>query len=198
MNILLVVLSAIAGYLIGSFSFSITISKLLFGRDVRTGGSGNAGATNMARSFGALPGIVTLAGDVLKTLILLTAGHLIAGELGMTAAGIAGLTGHCFPCYYGFKGGKGVSAGLAVAFACSWKAGVAALAVFALVAVLGRKVSAGSIAGAAAAFITALVTGCPAPRLIMLAFAVVLIVVRHKENIMRLIKGTESDFKFGK
>lgn len=198
MGIIKLAVSAVIGYLIGSFSISITMSRVLFGKDVRIKGSGNAGATNMARSFGILPGVLTLLGDVAKALLALTLGHMISGEWGMTIAGCACLTGHSYPVYYGFKGGKGVSAGLAAAFAADWRAGMAALAVFLIVAFSTKKVSLGSIIGAFGALVCCLLIKTPLPRLVLVIFAVVMIVVRHSENIRRLLSGTEPDFKVSK
>lgn len=198
MGIIKLAVSAVIGYLIGSFSISITMSRVLFGKDVRIKGSGNAGATNMARSFGILPGVLTLLGDVAKALLALTLGHMISGEWGMTVAGCACLTGHSYPVYYGFKGGKGVSAGLAAAFAADWRAGIAALAVFLLVAFSSKKVSLGSMIGALGALVCCLLIKTPLPRLVLVIFAVVMIVVRHSENIRRLASGTEPDFKVSK
>lgn len=198
MEIIKYVLAAAAGYLIGSFSFSITMSRFLFGKDVRAKGSGNAGATNMARSFGMVPGILTLLGDVAKGLAALTVGHLLCGEWGMTAAGCACLAGHSYPLYYGFRGGKGVSTGLAAAFVADWRAGVAALAVFLIAAFATKKVSLGSILGALGALVCGLIVKTPLPRLVLLIFAVALIILRHSENIRRLIAGTEPDFRVSK
>ena len=108
-------LSGILGYLIGSVSLSIVLSNLLYHRDVRTQGSGNAGATNAARVFGLSAGVLTFLGDFLKTLLALWLGKLLAGENGILAAGALALLGHCFPVYFHFKGGKGVSCGAAIA-----------------------------------------------------------------------------------
>ena len=117
-----IVLSALIAYVLGSLNFSIILSKTIFRQDVREGGSGNAGATNMARRFGKSAGILTLLGDMLKAAAALYIGHLLAGEWGMAVAGPFCQLGHCFPAYYHFKGGKGVSVGLVIGFAACWQA----------------------------------------------------------------------------
>ena len=85
-NPLYLVLAGVLGYLIGSVSLSIVLSNLLYHRDVRTQGSGNAGATNAARVFGLSAGVLTLAGDFLKTLLALWLGRLLGGDVGMVSA----------------------------------------------------------------------------------------------------------------
>ena len=198
MNTIKIIAAVICGYLIGSFSFSITISSLLLGGDVRGKGSGNAGATNMARTYGILPGLATLAGDLLKTFIALRLGRILGGDTGFCLAGIACVFGHCYPVYYGFKGGKAVSSGLAVCFACDWRCGAAALIVFAIVAFSWKKVSAGSVCAAAGALVTAAVLRLPMFRMILILFTVAMLILRHAENIRRIINGTEPDFRLSK
>ena len=197
MNILRYILIAAAAYLIGSFSFSITLSRLVFHKDVREGGSGNAGATNMARTYGIWPGLVTLLGDVAKAAVSCTLGYMFLEEPGLALAGAACITGHCFPVYYGFKGGKGVSAGLAIAFATEWRCGIAAIAVFLLTAFLSKKVSLGSMLGCVSAVVCSFVVSASLPRTLMLCYTAFFIIIRHSENISRLIAGTEKDFRVG-
>ncbi|MDO5444708.1 MAG: glycerol-3-phosphate 1-O-acyltransferase PlsY [Eubacteriales bacterium] len=198
MNVLKLLIAAVAGYLIGSFSFSIVISRLYFGKDVREKGSGNAGATNMARSFGIGPGLITLAGDAVKAAVAMLLGRLLGGETGLCLAGAACITGHCFPAYYGFHGGKGVSAGLAILFAADWRSAVAALIVFVAVAFSSKKVSLGSLSAAFAAFLACVLLKCSLPRILMVAFTAAMIFIRHSENIRRLLKGEEPDFRLKK
>ena len=194
-NILKIIAAVICGYFIGAFSFSITMSEYVFKTDVRKKGSGNAGATNMARAFGILPGIITLVGDFLKTVLAIYLGKALAGNIGFALAGIACLIGHCYPVYYGFKGGKGVSSGLAALFVCDWRCAVAALIVFLIIAFAFKKVSAASLSGALTGLIVAIVLGLPWHKLLLIVFAVALLFFRHEENIRRLIKGTEPDFR---
>ena len=191
----IIVLSVLAGYLLGSLSMYVIVSGLIYKSDVRKHGSGNAGATNMARVFGLRMGFLTLAGDMAKAGLAMLAGWLLLGEWGLCTAGIACLLGHCFPALHEFRGGKGVSAGAAVFLAIDWRVLAAALAVFLITAVLSRKVSLGSIGAAVTGFAAAAFLGVSVPRIILAAAAMLIVVLQHRENIIRLVKGTEPDFK---
>lgn len=198
MDMIKLILAVLIAYLIGAFSFSITISKFIFKKDVREQGSGNAGATNMARAYGLLPGIITLLGDFLKTVISLGIGYYLAGSWGTALAGMACLTGHCYPVYYGFRGGKGVSVSLALIFAVGWQVGVAGVLTFAAVAAIGKKVSLASLSAGVAAFIVVLVIKASPERTVLMMYNIFIVFVRHTENIKRLIRHEEPDFKAGK
>lgn len=197
MDFILYTLLALGSYLLGCVSLSIMLSKKFYGSDVRGMGSGNAGATNMARVFGLNAGVLTLLADAFKASVAMLAGHLLFGDLGVCIAGIASLIGHCYPVFYGFKGGKGVSVGVAVAFAIDWKVGLFIVACFFVVAFSTRKVSPSSIAGAVAIVVASLIFKASTPELVLAVFGAVLVIYRHKENIKRLIAGTEPDFKPG-
>ena len=197
MDFVLYIVLALGSYLLGCISLSIILSKKLYGSDVRGMGSGNAGATNMARVFGLNAGILTLIADAVKAAIAMFIGNLLFGELGICIAGIASLIGHCYPAIYGFKGGKGVSVGVAVAFAIDWKVGLFIVLCFAVVAVCTKKVSPSSIAGAVGIVVACLIFKVSTPELILAIFGAILVIYRHKENIKRLIAGTEPNFKPG-
>ena len=197
MDFVLYALLALGSYLLGCISLSIILSKKLYGSDVRGMGSGNAGATNMARTFGLNAGVLTLGADALKAAIAMFAGHLLFGDLGVCIAGIACLLGHCYPVLYGFKGGKGVSVGVAVAFAIDWKVGLFIVLCFAVVAACTKKVSPSSIAGALGIVVASLIFKASAPEMVLAVFGCILVIYRHKENIKRLIAGTEPNFKPG-
>lgn len=185
----------VAGYVLGSLSISILLSKNLLGRDVRRHGSGNAGATNMARVFGMHAGLITLAGDMLKAAAALLLGWLLCGDVGMMLGGISCLLGHCFPVLHGFKGGKGVASGAMVALAIDWRVFLCVVGAFLIGAFITKKVSFGSICGCLAIFIASALFGVSTPRLILAAASMLLVIARHRENIVRLINGTESDFR---
>lgn len=189
---------ALISYLLGSVSFSILMSKLFLGGDVRKQGSGNAGATNMARVYGIKAGLFTLLGDFIKAIISIVIGRLLLGDVGIAVGGIACLIGHCFPVLHGFHGGKGVSVGAAVALAVGWQVFLAVVGSFLLAALLSRKVSLGSICGAISITVAALIFDVSTPRLILSVIGMVIVVFQHRENIARLIKGTEPDFKAAK
>ena len=178
------ILVIIAAYVMGSLSISIFMSRHVLGRDIRRAGSGNAGATNMARVYGMSAGVLTLGGDMCKTAAAMLLGYLVLGDRGMAAAGMACMAGHCYPLLHGFKGGKGVSAGAAIALCIDWRAGLLTIAVFAIAAL--------------SLPVWALVLELSQPRCALAIVGMCLVVIRHRENIKRLINGTEPDFKPGK
>ena len=115
MNILFAaLLTALCGYLLGSISFAVIVSKTMFGQDVRDYGSGNAGMTNILRVYGKKPAAFTLIGDFLKGAVAVLLGRMIFGWLGVVGsdgahlAGLCALLGHLYPLYFGFRGGKGI------------------------------------------------------------------------------------------
>ena len=149
MDVFLVVLSAIIGYLLGSISMSVLLSKLVYKGDVRNYGSHNAGATNMARVYGLIGGIATLAGDFLKAIVAMLIPLLFKliykdfayAELAYAIAGMGCFLGHAFPIFFGFKGGKGVTVGAAIALMTDWKAFLIILAVFVIAFMISKIVS---------------------------------------------------------
>lgn len=198
MRFLMYFIVAAAAYFIGSFSPSIFLSKHFLGGDVRREGSGNAGATNMARVFGMGMGVVTLLGDMLKALFAVWLGWKLLGQWGIFVSGAACLTGHCFPVLHHFKGGKGVSVGAALALAIDWRVLAIIAAVFLLGALISRKVSVGSVLAALSIVGAAIYVGADLPCLLLSIFGMVLVTLRHHENIVRVFKGTEPDFKAGR
>ncbi len=187
----------VAGYLLGSLSASILLSRTAWGGDVRGKGSGNAGATNMARGYGLGAGVVTLGCDMLKAILATWLGSLLLGDVGLAIGGIACMVGHCFPVFHEFKGGKGISAGAAIGLMIDWRVFVAIILVFLIVAFLSRKVSLGSICASVALTWFSLIFGVSTPKLILAIVAMCLAVFQHRGNIKRLLDGTEPDFKAG-
>jgi acyl phosphate:glycerol-3-phosphate acyltransferase len=195
----------VAGYLLGSIPFGLLLSKLFGGRDVRNVGSGNIGATNVARAAGLFAGILTLLLDGAKgAAAVWLAGHYTSeSATWMMLAGLAALAGHCFPVWLQFKGGKGVATGAGVFLAICPFALLGSVLLFILVVAFWRYVSLASISAAAA--IPLLVYFLWAPRhapptavtLGSLA-AAVFIVWRHSANLRRLVEGTEPRFSLGK
>ena len=198
MNVLKYLLVIIVGYLLGSLSVSVLLSRNLLGSDVRSHGSGNAGATNMARVYGMKAGVLTLAGDMLKALLAMWLGNLLLGDNGLAAAGIACILGHCFPVFHDFKGGKGISVGAAIGLAIDWRVFVFIIAVFLITAFLTKKVSFGSLCASIAIIVACLLFHVSTPKLILAIFAMVLAIYQHRANIKRLHDGTEADFKAAK
>ena len=156
MDIWKYLLIAVAGYLLGSMSASILLSRLALGGDVRGKGSGNAGATNMARVYGWGMGFVTLGCDMLKAVLATWIGSLLLGDVGLALGGVCCMVGHCFPVFHKFKGGKGISVGAALGLMIDWKVFVGIIAVFLIVAVLMQHGKdhglSGTIAGGAETF----------------------------------------------
>ena len=214
--------SVIAGYLLGSIPFGYLLVRAVHGSDVRTTGSGNIGATNVARTSPGL-GLLTLLLDGLKgsaavlisiemsraeiqTLgfanppaLMAETWHYLPAPL-LTRAAIAALSavvGHIFPLWLGGRGGKGVATALGAFSLLAPTATLAAMAVFVSVALLSRYISLGSMV--AAAVFPILVWWLEAPRfqarsIVVVALASILIIVRHHENLGRLFRGTEPRF----
>ena len=186
---------AVAAYLLGSISSSIVLSKLVFRTDVRKKGSGNAGATNVARNFGMKAGVMTLLGDMLKTLIAMTIGVLLGGDVGKAVAGIACLMGHSFPIFFNFKGGKGISVGAVVAAFVGWPHFFFVIALFAVGVAVTHIVSVGSVMAAAGLPVAVLLFGASKPEVVLSIVGAVLVVWMHRQNIHRLVRGEEKKFQ---
>lgn len=186
---------ALVAYLLGSISASIVLSKLVFRTDVRKQGSGNAGATNVARNFGMKAGVATLLGDMLKTVVAMGIGVLLGGELGKAVAGIACLLGHFFPVFFGFKGGKGISVGAVVAVFVGWQHFAFVIAMFVLGMALTRIVSVGSVMAAAGLPVALLLFGGTKPEIVLSLVGASLVIWMHRQNIKRLIRGEEKKFQ---
>lgn len=189
---------AIIGYLLGSVNAAVVLTKTFFRKDVRNEGSGNAGATNVTRTFGWWAGVVTLGCDMLKTFLSAILGTRLfaAGTTGMCAALLGCILGHCFPVFFRFRGGKGVSVGFAIGLCvCPLAALIGGLAVFLVAALLTKRVSVGSLCGCLGIpVVYALLGGAVYPQLVLLVLVSVLTLVMHRSNIQRLAAGTEPPF----
>ena len=190
-------LSCVLGYLLGSISISILISRHVFHQDVRQSGSGNAGATNVARVFGLGAGVLTFLGDFAKTLLAAWLGSLLGGVIGSCRGAAFALIGHCFPVYYRFRGGKAVSAGAAAALVIDWRIFVLAVAVFALAALLSKTASVSSMSAAGMVAVGTILFAPSTAQLLLGLFTCALVLFMHRSNIRRLIAGTEPKFHPG-
>ena len=213
MTVLRYILAAIAGYLLGCISFSNMMSKALAKKDIRTLGSGNAGATNILRNFGLKYAIPVFIGDALKSAVASVLGCLIIGKglsgfswtLGFTepqiiVGGIAAILGHNFPVFMGFKGGKGVSSSLGLLAVMN---PILGLIFIALAAVANIKIKVYSVVSMSTMLLSAIVFTIFDAKgniweIAALWFMFLLMVFMHRANIMRLIKGEEKKIQIFK
>ncbi|MBQ9579404.1 MAG: glycerol-3-phosphate 1-O-acyltransferase PlsY [Ottowia sp.] len=193
----------VGGYLLGSVSFAVLVSRVFGLNDPRSYGSGNPGATNVLRSGSKAAAIAVLVLDVLKGLLPVALVLHIGPDYGLTGAGAAALTGlaafvgHLYPVFFGFKGGKGVATALGVVLALSPWLALAVLVVFGVVLAATRYVSLASMSAAAAAPLIMLLPGPWGHSVLaVVAFLVMaaLLIWRHRANIERLRAGTEAKF----
>lgn len=195
-------LIAVTSYLLGSIPFGYLLVRLFRGEDVRQSGSGNIGATNVSRKSPAL-GILTLLLDALKGTAAVALSYVVADHMGAGAptheqlalAALFAVLGHMFPVWLKFRGGKGVATGLGSFIMITPKAVLIAAGVFIAVVIIFRYVSLGSILAVASFPLLAFemhAYGSEPRALGLLAAASLLILVRHYENIRRLLAGTES------
>lgn len=192
----------VVGYLLGSIPFGFLLVRGATGRDIRDMGSGNIGATNVARSAGPGIGFVTLLLDAAKGyLAVWLIAHFSSGNIRfMMYAGLAAILGHMFPVWLGFSGGKGVATTLGVFVGICWQALLLAVAVFVIVFLFWRYVSLASVSAAATLplFLYLLYAPGHAPPTAISAgtlLAAILIIIKHRDNIERLINGTEPRFE---
>ncbi|MBE6573070.1 MAG: glycerol-3-phosphate 1-O-acyltransferase PlsY [Ruminococcaceae bacterium] len=205
--IIVSVIMAIVGYLLGSLNFAIIISKVKYKDDIRKYGSGNAGMTNMMRTYGRAAGIVTFLGDILKAVVTVIIATLLMGEACGYIAGFACILGHCFPCWYKFKGGKGVAVTAAMILTLEPFVFLTVLIVFIACVAFTRYISLGSMMGALIYpimlknFYT-----FTHPNYHILYFVVMIVSILtalmilflHRENMKRLLAGKENKFSFKK
>ncbi|GGP19566.1 glycerol-3-phosphate 1-O-acyltransferase PlsY [Silvimonas iriomotensis] len=196
MQSLIVVLAA---YLIGSLSFAVIVSRAMGMADPRTYGSGNPGATNVLRSGNKKAALLTLVGDAAKGLIAVLFAGLLVGlwrlpeaDAVIAAAALAVAVGHMWPVFFRFKGGKGVATAGGILLALDWRVGLVTLGVW-LILAKGFKIS--SLAALIAAVLAPILTWYFIPQreyLYAVLVISVLLIVRHHENIRKLLQGSES------
>ncbi len=204
----------VVGYLLGSINPSIIVSRKLYGKDIREFGSGNAGLTNMLRTYGKKAALFTLGGDMLKTILSVAFGAMFYGvenwtsvDRGMEGAYLAALfcvLGHIAPVYYKFRGGKGVLAAATAILILDPIVFLMLIAIFATVLLLTRYVSMSSITAAffypALTYITRTYLMELPPAMWTMLFSVVcavMVIYMHRENIKRVANGKENKLSFG-
>jgi glycerol-3-phosphate acyltransferase PlsY len=186
-------LYALGGYLAGSIPFAVVVSRILALPDPRTYGSKNIGATNVLRSGHRIAALATLAGDAGKGwLAVLVATLLGADALLLAVTGLAAFVGHVFPVWLRFKGGKGVATAAGVLLALDWRIGVSVFVVWLAVAAASRYSSLGAIVAALSAPVATWFFLGSGPVFAAVAVMSVILIVRHKTNIMKLARGEES------
>ena len=211
MNYLNYVYPAVAvllAYLLGSLSFAVIVSRVMGLKDPRSYGSHNPGATNVLRSGSKKAAVVTLLLDGLKGWLPVVLVKWFGKDFGMedatmAAVAFAAFLGHLFPVFFGFKGGKGVATAAGALLGIDWLLGLATLATWLIVAFFTRYSSVASLASAAFAPVFYLMGDRAvwyAERSVLLAIFMIslLLVVRHKDNINKLLAGKESKLNFGK
>lgn len=225
MDIILLIIAFLVPYLLGSVNFSIVLSKAFKGDDIRNSGSGNAGATNMLRTYGKKLAILTLVLDILKGVIAVLLGVLLAafvsnfvvsvGNEGIAVShsvfsriqgqmpfykyisAVGVILGHNFPLYFGFKGGKGVATSLGTILTLNWQVGLIVVLFALTIMAVTRYVSLGSVMGAVIFVAVDLsymifTDGFSVGVLVFDIIIAALLILRHHQNIKRLINGTEN------
>ncbi len=197
-------ISALLSYLLGSFNFAIIISRREYHQDIRTHGSGNAGMTNMMRIYGKRAAILTLAGDALKAILAGLIGYAALGQFGAHIAGVFCVVGHMFPIFFKFKGGKGVVTTAASMLVCNPYVFLIDLVIYVIIVAIWKYISLASIM--CALLYPVLLRGIDtvflktegSPYGIFPVIIALLVVLKHKENIHRLLNKTENKFSFKK
>jgi len=196
-NSLIGIIAVIVAYLIGSLSFAVIVSKLFSLPDPHTYGSGNPGATNILRSGKKLAALLTLLGDAAKGWFAVWLAQQFQVDLDLSQNTLAGVAfavflGHLFPVFFKFKGGKGVATAAGVLLAINFWLGLATLATWAIIVIFFRYSSlAALVASIFAPFYTFYLFGLT-PYLYAVIAMCALLIWRHKENIIKLMNGTES------
>lgn len=202
MVVLFLIAIAVTAYLIGSVSSAILVGRVISGDDIRSHGSGNAGATNALRTYGKMAALYVTLGDCMKAAISCVLAIIVARftplgvdntKLAIYAAGIGVALGHNFPLYFKFKGGKGILVSVTALFFADWKIALAVTIIAVASMAITKYVSLGSVLGASLFIVFALIfklndTGY----VVFTLFLALLAIYRHKANIVRLVKGTES------
>ena len=189
----LTVLGILAAYLIGAIPVGFLVARAAGSADIRRAGSGSIGATNVLRTLGVLPAVLTLVGDVVKGYLAVTAARAIGTEAWAAAAGaVAAVTGNCWPVFLAFRGGKGVATGLGAFLALIPWAIAPAAALWIVVTAISRYVSLASIVACVSLPVSAALLGYPRHTVIAAVVTAAIIIWRHRKNIARLASGSES------
>jgi glycerol-3-phosphate acyltransferase PlsY len=182
----------IAAYLLGSIPFAVLLSKYWGAQDLRLVGSGNVGATNVLRAYGVTPGVMVAVLDMAKGAASVVLADRFNATGGITAAaGVAAVVGHVCPVWLGFRGGKGVATACGVFSVLTPIAALIAFGVFMVSVWISRYVSVGSVLASATLPPAAYMSGSRSPDVLAAIAVAVLIVIRHRSNLIRVRAGTE-------
>ena len=183
----------VVAYLLGSFSFGLFVARWYGQANLRESGSGNIGATNVARTVGRTPALLTLLGDSAKGCLAVLVAQWWGASLAVTAlAALSAVIGHMFPLYHRFQGGKGVATSLGVMIPILPWPTLGAVVVWMAVALSLRYVSVASILAALVVPLLAFLRGDPSPFVVAASVAALLILAAHRGNLQRLLQGAES------
>jgi glycerol-3-phosphate acyltransferase PlsY len=199
----------IAAYFLGSIPTSFLVGKIFFHKDIRKSGSGNTGATNALRTFGVPAGIAVLLIDILKGVAVVLLAKTMSGYVStiytlnwlIALSGLSAILGHVFTVFLRFKGGKGVATAGGVFLVLTPFPLIFCFVLFGIVVYMTKYVSVGSMLAAAAFFFIELMTQVimkfnNVPKLLLVSCVVILILLRHKENLRRLMEGNENKISF--
>lgn len=200
--ILFLVLTAFVSYCLGGINGAIITSVNYFKKDIRDYGSGNAGLTNFSRTFGEGHVVLVLFVDIVKTIIAVwfggwLMGHMDLENIGMLFAGFCTILGHIYPPYYSFRGGKGSLCSGAFALMVDWRVGLICILIFVVIVIFTKYVSLSSIIGVLSFPIVLWCLGFTGLEGLLGLFCALVVVFAHRENIKRLINGTESKLSIG-
>ncbi len=216
----IIILASVIAYLLGSINTAVIVTRIVAGKDIRKMGSGNAGFTNVLRTVGKVPAIFTIVCDFLKAVIAVLAGGLLFGliqtdgnavlnseymAVGKYIAGVFCILGHSYPVYFHFKGGKGVVTAAALILIVDWRVFLLMLGTFLIVFIATKTISIASLSAAAlygfytlAILLTYDYFSEAGYSLLYVIFSTVaafliggFVIVKHKDNIKRIIKGEE-------
>ncbi len=179
-------------YLIGSIPFSYIVSRYMGGMDIRSKGSGNVGATNVLRNLGLKIALVAFALDLLKGFTAAWIGFAFGGPVVIFLCPVAAMIGHCYPVFLKFKGGKAVATIAGIVLYTNPIIFIILVLAFAAVVLISRYVSLGSLVVACSLPFLGILLDPDITIILLYFFAASLVIYKHKENIERLRKGTES------
>ncbi len=195
-------ITGLAAYFLGAINGSIIASMNIFNKDVRHFGSGNAGLTNFTRTFGVKGAVIVILVDVIKTVAAVMIGRLLLGSVGYPMigklfAGFCTMLGHVYPVYYHFHGGKAVLCVGTLAWMADWRVGLICWTIFFVVVIFTKYVSLGSMASVAFFPIGIWAFDYTGLEGVLGLLCALLLIFAHRENIAKLIRGTENKLNIG-